>query len=172
MFKFLITLHPRGIRTRELLFCGLSRWPLCHAARANFKTLFHRKNYVLIFDKKLGWATFWATFFTNTSGHPGVDVMITIFCDFRQFSAKKLAFFSKTNVMIKILHSLPLFWVKNANFCQQILRKHLKNHNIGPWFQKATNFFLLETRLKKGQCWNCGKLTELAGSGIHRGLIR
>jgi hypothetical protein len=32
----------------------------------------------------------------------GVDVMITIFCDFRQFSAKKLAFFSKTNVMIKI----------------------------------------------------------------------
>jgi hypothetical protein len=33
---------------------------------------------------------------------PGVDVMITIFCDFRQFSAKKLAFFSKTNVMIII----------------------------------------------------------------------
>jgi hypothetical protein len=32
----------------------------------------------------------------------GVDVMITIFCDFRQFSAKKLAFFSKTNVMVKI----------------------------------------------------------------------
>jgi hypothetical protein len=47
---------------------------------------------------------------------PGVDVMITIFCDFRQFSAKKLAFFSKTNVMIKILHNLALFWVKNANF--------------------------------------------------------
>jgi hypothetical protein len=34
---------------------------------------------------------------------------ITIFCDFRQFSAKKLAFFSKTNVMIKILHNLALF---------------------------------------------------------------
>jgi hypothetical protein len=33
---------------------------------------------------------------------PGVDVMITVFCDFRQFSAQKLAFFSKTNVMIKI----------------------------------------------------------------------
>jgi hypothetical protein len=26
---------------------------------------------------------------------PGVDVMITIFCHFRQFLAKKLAFFSK-----------------------------------------------------------------------------
>jgi hypothetical protein len=31
---------------------------------------------------------------------PGVDVMIIIFGDFCQFSAKKLAFFSKTNVMI------------------------------------------------------------------------
>jgi hypothetical protein len=31
---------------------------------------------------------------------PSTDVMITIFCDFWQFSAKKLAFFSKTNVMI------------------------------------------------------------------------
>jgi hypothetical protein len=30
--------------------------------------------------------------------------------------AKKLAFFSQTNVMIKILHNLALFWVKNANF--------------------------------------------------------
>jgi hypothetical protein len=38
-----------------------------------------------------------------------VDVMITIFCDFRQFLAKKFAFFSKTNVMIKILHKLALF---------------------------------------------------------------
>jgi hypothetical protein len=42
-------------------------------------------------------------------GKLGVDVMITIFCDFRKFSAKKLAFFSKTNVMITILHDLPLF---------------------------------------------------------------
>jgi hypothetical protein len=32
----------------------------------------------------------------------GVDVIITIFCDFYPFSAKKLAFFSKTNVMITI----------------------------------------------------------------------
>jgi hypothetical protein len=39
----------------------------------------------------------------------GVDVMVTIFCDFCQFLANKLAFFSKTNVMIKILHNLALF---------------------------------------------------------------
>jgi hypothetical protein len=56
----------------------------------------------------------------------GVDVMITIFCDFRQFSAKKLAFFSKTNVMIKILHILALFWIKNANFLLSFLVKILK----------------------------------------------
>jgi hypothetical protein len=64
---------------------------------------------------------------------PGVDVMITIFCDFWQFSAKKLAFSSKTNVMIKILHNLALFWVKNTNFFRRKIRqKYLKNHNIGP----------------------------------------
>jgi hypothetical protein len=49
--------------------------------------------------------------------------MITIFCDFRQFSAKKLAFFSKTNVMIKILHILALFRIKNANFFAEFLAK-------------------------------------------------
>jgi hypothetical protein len=37
------------------------------------------------------------------------NVMLTIFGDFRQFSAKKLAFFSKTNAMIKILNNLALF---------------------------------------------------------------
>jgi hypothetical protein len=46
----------------------------------------------------------------------GVDVIITIFGDFCQFATKKLAFFSETNVMIKILHNLALFCVKNANF--------------------------------------------------------
>jgi hypothetical protein len=39
---------------------------------------------------------------------PGADVMITIFSDFCQFSAKKLAFFSKTNVMIKIFAKLAV----------------------------------------------------------------
>jgi hypothetical protein len=52
-------------------------------------------------------------FFTNSSG---VDVMITIFCDFWQFSAKKLAFFSKTDVMINFFQNLALLWAKNANF--------------------------------------------------------
>jgi hypothetical protein len=44
------------------------------------------------------------------------DVVITIFCDFCLFSAKKMAFLSKTNVMIKLLHNLALIGVKNGNF--------------------------------------------------------
>jgi hypothetical protein len=57
--------------------------------------------------------------------------MITIFCDFRQFSAKKLALFSKTNVMIKILHTLALSQ-KRQFFRNFFWRKYFLNHNIGP----------------------------------------
>jgi hypothetical protein len=57
--------------------------------------------------------------------YPGTDVMITIFCDFYQFSAKKLAFFSKTNVMIKFLHNLALFRVKNANFFAEFFGENI-----------------------------------------------
>jgi hypothetical protein len=63
---------------------------------------------------------------------PGVDVMITIFSDFCQFSAKKLAFFSKTNVMIICFQNLALFWVKNANFFAKFFGEIFLNHNIGP----------------------------------------
>jgi hypothetical protein len=38
------------------------------------------------------------------------------FLRFSTIFGKKLAFFSKINVMIKILHNLALFWVKNVNF--------------------------------------------------------
>jgi hypothetical protein len=51
--------------------------------------------------------------------------MITIFCDFQQFSAKKLAFLSKTNVMIKNFHNLALSWVKNANFFAQFIGENI-----------------------------------------------
>jgi hypothetical protein len=36
------------------------------------------------------------------------DVMITILCSFRQFSAKKIAFFLKTNVIIQMLQKLTV----------------------------------------------------------------
>jgi hypothetical protein len=51
----------------------------------------------------------WLYLYSNDPTRPGVDVMITIFCDFRQFSAKKLAFFSQTNIKIKNFHNLALF---------------------------------------------------------------
>jgi hypothetical protein len=58
----------------------------------------------------------------------GFDVMITIFCDFRQFSAKLLAFFSKTNVMIKILHNLHSFVLsKNGNFFAEFFGEYIFN---------------------------------------------
>jgi hypothetical protein len=37
---------------------------------------------------------------------PGVDAMIAIFCHFCQYSAKELAFFSKTNAVITFLQKL------------------------------------------------------------------
>jgi hypothetical protein len=51
--------------------------------------------------------------------------MITIFCDFWRFSAKKLAFFSKTNVMITILHNLALISVKNAIFFAEFFGENI-----------------------------------------------
>jgi hypothetical protein len=46
----------------------------------------------------------------------GVDVMITIYCDFCQFSAKKLASFSKANVMMKFFHNLAFASSPNRQF--------------------------------------------------------
>jgi hypothetical protein len=55
------------------------------------------------------------------------------FLRFFTISSKKLAFVSRTNVMIKILHNLALFSVKNATFFLRIFwRKYFKNHKICP----------------------------------------
>jgi hypothetical protein len=68
-----------------------------------------------------------------TTLKPGVDVMITIFGDFSQFSAKKWRFFQKPMLWLKFCILLSLFWVKNANFFRNFFpRKYFKNHNIGP----------------------------------------
>jgi hypothetical protein len=58
----------------------------------------------------------------------GVDVMITIFCDFPQFSAKKLAFFFNTNVMINFFKIWLCFELKKTpifslNFMAKIFKK-------------------------------------------------
>jgi hypothetical protein len=66
-----------------------------------------------------------AALYATSYPEPGVDVMITIFCNFCQFSAEKMAFCSKTNVTIKILHDSPLFWVKNANFFAEFFGENI-----------------------------------------------
>jgi hypothetical protein len=38
---------------------------------------------------------------------------------------EKMAFFSKTNVMIKFLHNLALFGVKNANFIAEFFGENI-----------------------------------------------
>jgi hypothetical protein len=43
---------------------------------------------------------------------PGVDVIVTIFCD---LTAKEMAFFLKTNFMIHVLQKLAVFCTKNGN---------------------------------------------------------
>jgi hypothetical protein len=60
--------------------------------------------------------------------------MITIFCHFSQFSAKKLAFFLNTNVMINFFQKFSFVLSQKRQFFRKIFRqKYLKNHNIGPW---------------------------------------
>jgi hypothetical protein len=63
---------------------------------------------------------------------PGVNVMITLFVLFCLFSAKKLTFFWKTNVMIKMSQKLLVFLEKTPIFCNFFWRKYFQNKNIGP----------------------------------------
>jgi hypothetical protein len=89
----------------------------------------------------------------------GVNVMITIFCDFYPFSAKKLAFFSKTNVMITIFSKLALFCVKNANifdkfFGKNILKIIVKQLDSFLTSDRLETYVSNECILKVGACLN------------------
>jgi hypothetical protein len=73
----------------------------------------------------MGWAPFYAIFCTNS---PELTLTSRGQCydhNFLRFSAKILSFFSKTNVMIKILHNLALFRVKNANFFAEFFGENI-----------------------------------------------
>jgi hypothetical protein len=54
--------------------------------------------------KKVNKRNFFTFFYIEVSFSPGGDVMITIFCHFRE----KMAFFSKANVMITFLQKLAV----------------------------------------------------------------
>jgi hypothetical protein len=67
------------------------------------------------------------------------------FLQFLQIFGEILAFFSKSNVMVKNLHNLALFWVKNAIFCNFLRRNYLINHIIGPRLGEISPIWLLCT---------------------------
>jgi hypothetical protein len=54
----------------------------------------------------------------------GVDVEINIFSQFRQFSAKKWAFFSKTNVMIQTLQTLAVYFGQKRQLLDKFFRRN------------------------------------------------
>jgi hypothetical protein len=51
--------------------------------------------------------------------------MITIFCDFYPFSAKKLAFFSKTSVMITIFAKTSFVLRQKRQFFAEIFGENI-----------------------------------------------
>jgi hypothetical protein len=65
--------------------------------------------------------------------HPGVVVVITIFCDVCQFSAEKIGVFHK-NLCYDHFFSKngSTLSKKRQYFRQNFRRKYFKNHNIGP----------------------------------------
>jgi hypothetical protein len=65
------------------------------------------------------------TFFSCQLFRAGVDVMITIFSDFCKFSAKNLALFSKTNVMITIFAKTSSSLSKIANIFAKFYGEHI-----------------------------------------------
>jgi hypothetical protein len=133
-------------------FCQFSAKKLAFFTNTNVMTKFFQ-NLALSWVKNANFfrKMFRRNYLKDRNICPGVVIMITIFCDFCQFSAKKLAFFSKTNVMIKILHNLALFWVKNANFFADFFRrKYFKNRNICPGLAD----FSLVQRTKMGKNYN------------------
>jgi hypothetical protein len=73
--------------------------------------------------------------------------MITIFCDFCQFSAKNWRFLKNQccdQIFVKTNSNLS----KKCSYFRQIFRrKYLKNHNTGPWFEcpMLWNFRVKET---------------------------
>jgi hypothetical protein len=60
------------------------------------------------------------------------------FLRFLTYFLQKMAFFSRTNVLINFFQTLALFRVKNANiFADFFWQKYFFNHNIGPrWVVK------------------------------------
>jgi hypothetical protein len=83
---------------------------------------FHRafeppiKTFAAKFDENVGARVVFFLPWPSSQGDQGSMLWSQFFAIFDNFRRRKLAFFSKTNVMIKFWHNVALFWVKNAIF--------------------------------------------------------
>jgi hypothetical protein len=105
-------IYPGGIRTHDLVIRWLLQWPafirfsiscpFCFLSWQFWKLQKLAKFFSYFLQSKIYWLILhkncMSDLFANSSG---VNVMIINSSNFWQFSANKLAFFSKTNVMIK-----------------------------------------------------------------------
>jgi hypothetical protein len=67
-------------------------------------------------------------------GNPGVDVMITIFCDFRQFFRKKIGVFLKNQCYDQNFAYFTFVLSQKRQFFAEFFGENiLKSYNIGPW---------------------------------------
>jgi hypothetical protein len=87
-------------------------------------------------------AEYWTQSRRSLSSWLGTDVMITIFCDFWQFSAifdnfrrKNWRFSQKPMLWSIFLKKITFVFSQKRHFFRRISRrKNLNNHNIGPWY--------------------------------------
>jgi hypothetical protein len=70
----------------------------------------------------------------NRPRSPGGQCYDQNFCDFRQFSAKKIGVFLINQCHDEIFAKFSFVLSQKRQFFRQIFwRKYFKNHNIGPW---------------------------------------
>jgi hypothetical protein len=90
-------------------------WSLLQKQK-NIATTCYRVSFVALIS--VPWFSFFLKSGTRNSKKtwPGVDVIISIFCNFCRFSAKNWRFSQKNKVMIKLLQKLAVVRARNANF--------------------------------------------------------
>jgi hypothetical protein len=86
------------------------------------------------------------------------------FLPFSPIFGGKMAFSSKTNVMINFLHYLALLRIKNANFFADFWGENIFfNHNIGPCLDLKLQF--LEKRRKR-KFKTCGSFSLFSSGHV------
>jgi hypothetical protein len=81
------------------------------------------------------------------SDQAGVDVIITIFCDFHHLSAKLEFFLKIDNVMIHFSQNSAVFLSHQAHISSPIFwRKYFLNNNIGSCFGEISPLEEIQTK--------------------------